>query len=94
MTTARLVSRVLRAEWTKLWTVRRRAAGLAAAALLSVLSGVLAANGTEDNTNQRADLITGRSSRRYTTSVVRVPACPAIRAISLTGKPPSDNSDI
>jgi hypothetical protein len=27
-------------------------------------------------------VITGRSSRRYTTSVVRVDACPASRAIS------------
>jgi len=27
-------------------------------------------------------VITGRSSRRYTTSVVRVEACPAARAIS------------
>ncbi len=40
MTTARLVSRALRAEWTKLWTVRRWAVGLLAAALLSVLFGL------------------------------------------------------
>jgi hypothetical protein len=59
MTTARLTSRVLHAEWTKLWTVRRWAAGLAAAALLSVLFGLLAANGTQDNTNQRTGLIVG-----------------------------------
>ncbi len=59
MTTARLVSRALRAEWTKLWTVRRWAVGLLAAALLSVLFGLLSANGTQDKTNQRTDLIVG-----------------------------------
>ena len=59
MTTARLWTHVLRAEWTKLWTVRRWAVGLIAAALLSVLFGLLAANGTEDNTNQRPGLIIG-----------------------------------
>jgi len=59
MTTLRLTSRVLHAEWTKLWTVRRWAAGLVGAALLSVLFGLLAANGTQDNTNQSTDLIVG-----------------------------------
>src|SRR5258708_12959153 len=59
MTTARLVSRALRAEWTKLWTVRRWAVGLLAAALLSGLFGLLSAHGTPDKTNQRTDPIVG-----------------------------------
>jgi len=59
MTTVRLASRVLHAEWTKLWTVRRWTASLVAVALLSVLFGLLAANGTQDNTNQRSGLIVG-----------------------------------
>jgi hypothetical protein len=35
-------------------------------------------------------VITGRSSRRYTTSVVRELECPARRAIFSTGTPESD----
>jgi hypothetical protein len=58
MTTARLMSRVLRASGQAVdgAAVGR---GPASRGALSVLFGLLAANGTQDNTNRRTDLIVG-----------------------------------
>ncbi|HKD96035.1 MAG TPA: ABC transporter permease subunit, partial [Micromonosporaceae bacterium] len=54
----RQMRRLLRAEWTKLLTVRRWMLALVAMAVLSLAFGLLAAAG-RDNTNQRDDLVIG-----------------------------------
>jgi len=56
--TIRQMRRLLRAEWTKLWTVRRWSLALIATALLSLGFG-LASTSATDETNQREGLLVG-----------------------------------
>ncbi len=59
MTTVRRTGRLLRAEWTKLWTVRRWTLALLASLVLSVLVALLAANGNKSQANADTDMVVG-----------------------------------